>query len=186
MASTELSAAGRAARGPSVLGALVRVYLLLWATTLAGAALAALLARGSVRGVLRLALSAAANPAPSVGRALALAAHNLPICGWPLLLGPLKLPQTPRWRRAVDLLVLGCALANVLPVAGALGGYGAPLAPFIPQLPLEWAALAVGYSSWVLQRERPLRHRLRLAMLVALACLLLAAAALETFAVPHR
>lgn len=173
-------------RERSLLCTLAGVYLRIWVLTLAGAALTALLARRQVRGALRLALSAAANPAPSVAHALALGAHNLPICGWPLLLGSLRLAPTPGWRRAGDVLVLACALANVLPVAAALGGCGTALAPYVPQLPLEWGALAVGYGSWVLERDGPLSGRERLALGVVLASLLLAAAALETYAVPHR
>jgi len=161
------------------------VFLALWAVTFAGAGLAGLLGPRLVRAWLRLVLSASANPRPCVGHILGLAAHNLPICVWPLLLGALRLSDGSPWRRAADVLVIGCALANVAPVAAALGGYGRGLLPFIPQLPLEWAALAVGYGSWAAERDRSLTARDRLALLVVLTALVLAAAALETYAVPH-
>jgi len=185
MAATELTQRSRVRprRMPSVIG---RVFLGLWGVTFAGAVLVGLLAREQVREEMRLALSAAANPSPSIGHVLALAAHNLPICAWPLLLGALRLPEGSRWRRVADVLVIGCALANVVPVAAALGGYGLALLAFVPQLPLEWAALAVGYGSWACERKQPLAGRERLALALVLTVLLLAAAVLETYAVPHR
>jgi len=167
-------------------GVLARVYLALWAATLAGAALTALLAQGPARRVMGLALRASTNPSPSLGHALALSAHNLPICAWPLLLGYLGLPSRSRWRSAAEVLVLGCAAANVAPVAAALGAYGAALAPYVPQLPFEWAALAVGYGSWACEREHSLTGGERLRLLAILAALALIGAALETCGVPHR
>jgi hypothetical protein len=185
MAATELSAAGAGPKRP-VASHVLRVYLALLGLTLTGAALTALAARDPVRHAMRLALSATANARPSPRHVLGLAAHNLPICAWPLLLGSLQLPERSRWRAAADVLVIGCALANVLPVAAALGAYGRPLVAFVVQLPLEWAALAVGYGSWAAERDARLSGRERLLLLGALIALALAAAALETYAVPHR
>jgi hypothetical protein len=148
--------------------------------------LSALLAGAPVRNLMRLALSASANPPPSLARVFTLAAHNLPICAWPLLLGSLRLPRGSPFRRVADIVVVACALANVLPVAAALGGYGWALLPYVPQLPLEWAALAVGYGSWVHERRYGLGAAERLRLLGVLSVLLLAAAALETCVVPHR
>lgn len=166
--------------------ALIGAYLAIWVLTLLLATVIALLARDVARELLGLRLDAAANPPPGPGAVLALAAHNLPICGWPLLIGSLPVGDRTRWRRALDLTVLACALANILPVACALAGYGGALLPYVPQLPLEWAALAVGYGSWVLERRRPLARADRLRLLGVLASLTLGAAALETYAVAHR
>jgi hypothetical protein len=85
-----------------------------------------------------------------------------------------------------DLAVLACALANVVPVACALGGYGVALLPYVPQLPLEWAALAVGYGSWIYERRGPVAPAQRLQLLGVLTALLFAAGALESYTVPHR
>jgi len=185
MAAAELTLRSGVRRRPisSVIG---RTYLALWGVTLTGAALTELLARAPVRAAMRLALSASRNPAPSVGHVLALAAHNLPICAWPLLFGALRLGEGSPWRRAADVLVIGCALANVAPVAAALGGYGMALVAFLAQLPLEWAALAVGYGTWVAERDRSLSARERLGLALAIVGLVLSAAVLETYAVPHR
>jgi hypothetical protein len=164
----------------------VHAYLAVWAITLAVAALTALVAGESVRSTLGLALGATVDPPASPARVCLLAIHNLPICAWPLLLGSLRLRPGSRWRRLADIVVAACALANVLPVAAALGGYGWALVPYVPQLPLEWAALAVGFGSWVAERRQGLAGRERLALLAAIAALALAAALLETYAVPHR
>ena len=76
--------------------------------------------------------------------------------------------------------------ANVLPVGAALGAYGPPLLAFIPQVPFEWAALALGASAWLMQRREPLAVREGLALFAVIGGLLLCAAVLETVAVPHR
>jgi len=173
-------------RGARVCGAVLRAYLGLWGLTLGGAALSALLAGGVVRAAMGLAVRASANRPPSLGDVLALAAHNVPVCAWPLLLGSLRLTAGSGWRRAADILLATCALANVLPVAAALGGYGWALVAYVPHLPLEWAALAVGYGSWIAERDHPLAGHERLGLLGVLCALLIGAAVLETCAVPHR
>ena len=77
-------------------------------------------------------------------------------------------------------------LANVLPVGAAIGAYGGALVAYIPQLPLEWAGLAVGYAAWVAQRGRPVGVRERTGWLAVITVLMVGAAMLETLAVPHR
>jgi hypothetical protein len=185
MATAELTGTTRG-REPRQRSVVLCAYLTLWAITLAGAALAALLGRAPVRIAMGLSLSASANPPPSLAHVLALAAHNLPICVWPLLLGSLRLSAGSLWRRVADIGVGACVLANMLPVAAALGGYGWELLPYVPQLPVEWAALAVGYGSWMLERRHGLVGSERLKLLGVVSVLLLMAAALETCAVPHR
>lgn len=75
---------------------------------------------------------------------------------------------------------------NVVIVGVALGAYGHPLLAYIPQVPMEWAALALGASAWLMQRREPLTVREGLAMFAVIAGLLLCAAVIETVAVPHR
>ena len=71
-------------------------------------------------------------------------------------------------------------------MGAALGAYGARLLPYIPQLPIEWAGLALGASAWLLQRRRALTVPEGLALLALTVCVLLCAAVIETVAVPHR
>jgi hypothetical protein len=75
---------------------------------------------------------------------------------------------------------------NILPVGAAFGAYGVSLLAYVPQLPLEWTALALGAGSWLVQRQRPLSIPEGLACGLMIAVLLVGAAVLETVAVPHR
>ena len=84
-----------------------------------------------------------------------LAAHNIPIVAWPLLLGVLG-AHRHRLARQSPTASAGVLIANTLPVGAALGAYGAALLPYLPQLPLEWAGLALGASAWLVQRRRAL------------------------------
>ena len=195
MASTELSGqAGGDARRRGCLPAglaraTLRLYTAIWTITLAAAVavrLAGPPAWREVRRLLRLALDAHSTPVPSAGHVLALAAHNIPIAAWPLLLSPIGLPARRPVRWAADALLIACVCANTLPVGVALGGYGGLLLPYVPQLPVEYAGLAVGYGSWLVERRRPLRRRERLQWGAITALLLICAAMIETFAVPHR
>ncbi len=170
-------------------GASLRAYAALWTSTLAAGALVALggsLVGGWVRRTLALSLSGTGNPPPTVGRMLALAAHNIPIGAWPLLLGVLVAENNRRARRAADAALVACMLANTVPVGAALGAYGASLIPYIPQLPIEWAGLAIGYGSWLIQRRRAVSVHQRLQWVALTIVVLLVAAALESYAVPHR
>ena len=67
-----------------------------------------------------------------------------------------------------------------------LGAYGVALLPYIPNVPLEWAALALGASAWLVQRRRPLTLREGFVWLALIVGVVLCAATLETVAVPHR
>jgi len=191
MAATELArdaASGVWGRG-GTLAAWACAYVGVWAVTLTGAAVVAVAGPRSsvaVRAALDLTLAPGRNPPPSAGHSLALAAHNIPIAAWPLLLGVARIEHSPRARRAADILVLACLLVNAAPVGAALGAYGVRLLPYVPQLPLEWAGLALGYASWLVGRRRALTARERATWLAALVVVLIAAAVVESYAVPHR
>ncbi|HXN36402.1 MAG TPA: hypothetical protein VN892_00025 [Solirubrobacteraceae bacterium] len=164
-------------------------YAGVWAATLAPAAVVALVGRPltlPARRLLGLALSARRNPPPHLGHVLALAAHNIPIASWPLLLGVLGAHRHRLARPVANGVLLACIIANTLPVGAALGAYGTALLAYIPQLPLEWGGLALGASGWLVQRRRPLTASEGVGVFVLIACVLLGAAVLETVAVPHR
>jgi hypothetical protein len=188
-------AASRQARGrwlPAGLpGAWLRAYTAIWVGMLAFAAIVAL--TGPTLAILvheraRLALSPQLTPPPSAGHVLVLLALNLPVAAWPLLLGVIDVHRHRLSRWLADALLLVCFTRNVLWVGAALGTYGARLLPYVPQLPLEWAGLALGASAWLVQRRRPLSVPLheRLVWLGLTAGVLLLAAVLETVAVPHQ
>lgn len=190
MAATELSrATGRTRLTLATARPWLAAYAALWAATLASAALVALAPsalRARVRAALALALTPAQNPPPTAGRILALSAHNIPIAAWPLLLGLITAGSEAHARRAGDWLVRFAVLANTLPVGAALGAYRTALIAYIPQLPIEWAALAVGYGSWQVQKAHALSGRGRLSSLLLVGALMLLAALVESCGTPHR
>lgn len=164
-------------------------YTFIWAITLASAAIVAAAGgtlEDGVRHVLMLSLSPRRTATPELGQAVALAAHNIPIACWPLLLGVLGAEQKPTSRHLADALLAASILVNAMPVGAALGAYGAALLPYIPQLPLEWGGLALGISGWLLQRKRALRPRETITLLTLAGLVLACAATVETFCIPHQ
>ena len=171
------------------LGAWPITYAAIWALTLGGAAIVAIVGRPlslPVHHLLELRLSPQTNPPPRVSGVLELAAHNIPIVSWPLLLGALGAHRNRASRPAADCLVLACTAANVVPVGVALGAYGVALLRYVPQLALEWAALALGAGSWLQNRRSALSLKECLGRFALIVSLLLCAAVVETAAVPHR
>lgn len=175
------------------LGELCRAWLFAyaatWVLTLVSAALLAINTAGlddPVRHVLGVTLDPQRNPPPSISHVLLLFAHNLPVASWPLLLGVVGAHHRHLARRTADGLVAVTLTVNVLTVGAGLGVYGFPLLAYIPQVPLEWAAIALGASAWLMQRRNPLTINQGFLLLAGIAGALLCAAVLETVGVPHR
>jgi hypothetical protein len=103
-----------------------------------------------------------------------------------LLLGVAGTNRHRLTRRLSDCTVVMCVLANAAPVGAALSAYGSALIAYVPQLPVEWAGIALGAGAWLVQRRRVLSTRERLAWFGLIAAVLLCAASLETTMVPHR
>jgi hypothetical protein len=193
MVARELSAPSRRTERrwlPAGLGAAwLYAYAGVWIATLVPAVLVALVGQPlvlPVRHVLGLTLTAHRNPPPGIGHVLFSEAHNLPIVAWPLLLGLIGAHRHPLAKHVADGLLTACIIVNTLQVGAALGAYGAPLLPYLPQLPVEWGGLALGASAWLVQRRRALTVAEGLGLLALIAGVLLCSAALETVAVPHR
>jgi hypothetical protein len=160
-----------------------------WAATLIPAILIAQVRqalKAPIRSVLKATLSAQHNPPPTLGHVLVLAAHNIPLTAWPLLLGPFGAHHSRFQTHLADGLLVACITVNTLQVAAALDAYGTAVLPYLPHLPIEWAGLALGASTWLLQRRHALTVPEGLGLLALIAGVLLCAAALETVAVPHR
>jgi hypothetical protein len=164
----------------------LQVLIAVWALTLLTAAVTAATPplAGTATELLHLRLTAATNPPPSIARAVAIATHNIPAIGWPLLLPFLNLRATPA-RTIAHLAVATTTAANAILVGAAVGVYQTPLLAFTPQLPLEWAALALAPAGWIAARDAHDR-RLLARTAAAMTTLLTAAAACETWLVPHR
>jgi hypothetical protein len=164
-------------------------YVAAWLSTLAFAGCVTLAGRSAqawVRRVLGARLDAALNAPPALGHVLALVAHNLPITAWPILLGVLGAHRGARGRLAADVVVGAALIANTAPVGAALAAYGPPLLPYLPQLPIEWSALTLGTSAWLIQRHRPLARSEGIALFGLTLAVVLFAALVETVTVPHR
>lgn len=164
---------------------LVRVYALLWAAT----ALAAL-AVSCVASLHQLAeasidLNLRPHARPNTANVLRLVVANAWMA-WPLLVAQLGGARIAWARTLTDVALIGNLALNTILVGAALGRYGPPLVPWLPHLPVEWAALAVAASGWLGARSGAIAGGRALASrLVLFLALLLTAAALETYAVPH-
>jgi hypothetical protein len=165
-------------------------YIAIWLAMLTFAAIVALTGPGILVAAHdqgeRLVLSAELTPPPQADRVLLDWVLNVQVAAWPLLLGILGAQRHALSRRLADMLVVGCFARNLLRVGGALGVYGVPLLPYVPQWPFEWAGLALGAGSWIVQRRRDLTSRERLLWLGLIVVVLLFAAVLESVAVPHQ
>jgi hypothetical protein len=121
----------------------------------------------------------------SLGDALSILQNNARVLAAPFLLYLLGFPASRTGRLAGDMLVALLTAASALPVGLELGRWHAQLLPFLPQLPLEWTALAVAISAWLAARHNHGQPS-QLAVLATLTlALLVAAAALETWATPN-
>ena len=157
----------------------VLVWLGLWVTTLLGAALA----------VLWPGLAPAGRPHPAlratVGAIAAILVANARVLSVPFILTAFRFQGSPRLRLVGDVLVAAVLARSAITIGLALGHIGARLLPYIPQLPVEYAAAAAAAGAWVRARDRhPAWRTIARWALLALA-LLTAGACIEVLATPH-
>jgi hypothetical protein len=158
--------------------------------TVAGAAVIGVTLAAGLVSVLDPTIAGSTPPHPSLSGSLsdwlAITAENLRVLAAPFLLWPLGADKSRLGRRAGDVVVLAVIAVNAIPVGIAFGRWQGRLIPYVPQLPLEWAALILAVSAWLTIRTTT-ATRPQIAVLGAgTAVLVLAAAALETWATPHR
>jgi hypothetical protein len=147
-----------------------------------------LTAVGGLVGLLAPGLAPAGAPHPtlhgSVTDMLSILATNLRLLSVPFALALLGFQRSRRRQPFGDLLVSALVTLNTVRVGLALGRNGTKLIPYIPQLPVEWLALALSVSAWIAARHgmqpRALRRRALQTLLAAGA-----AAALEALLTPH-
>jgi len=149
----------------------------------------ALTALGVLLSSIAPALAGHTRPHPtltgSLGEAIGILQNNLRVLAAPFLLWLLKFPASHLGRRAGDVLILGLAAASAIPVGLELGRWHTRLLPYVPQLPLEWAALAVAICAWLTARHDHAPDRQIAILAAATAVLLVGAACLETWCTPH-
>jgi hypothetical protein len=164
-----------------------------WHPTLSAGAVIGLTAFGVGLALVHPGLAGSTRPHPtltgSLGDAAGILQNNARVLAAPFLLVVLDFPQNRLGRRAGDLIVAALTAASAIPVGIELGRWQGRLLPYLPQLPLEWAALAVAVHVWISGRSgRSGRGPTRRPMVLAgvTLTLLIAAASLETWATPHR
>ncbi len=124
--------------------------------------------------------------AGSVADALWILQHNLRVLAVPFLLAGLRFPASRLGRRSGDAIITGMVAASTIPVGSALGRWQERLVPYLPQLPLEWAALTVATSAWLAARHGQASVRELAVIGASTAVLLVGAAGLETWCTPHH
>jgi hypothetical protein len=189
VATTGLTSAGRRTRITAFVGrtpwaAVLLMCLCVWALTFASAAVVA--AVSPLRDWL-LAHSTTPHPShrASPDRVLGIALTNLWHAGWPLAFALRSVHRDLSQRRYVDLLLAGALVAQTARVGAALALYGPALVPYLVHLPLEWDALAVAAAGWVVISRSTVTRARTLGLVGAFVALVVAAASIETYAVPH-
>jgi hypothetical protein len=143
-------------------------------------------ARTPARELLHLKLAAGGNPPPTVLLVASIAANNTLHSVWPLTLGLLDL-QARRWTRALaDAVVIANLIVPGLLVGSALAAYGPRTLPYLPHVPVELAGIAAGAAGWIVERDGWLTARERAIEIGVTVAVLLLAASIETYLVPHR
>ena len=156
----------------------------------AGATVIALSTIGLTLGAVDPGLAGPTPPHPtltgSVADALGILQNNLRVLATPYLLWRLGFHSRRLARSAGDLLMFAVTAHSTLPVGIELARWHTRLLPYLPQLPLEWGALSVAVSAWLIVRTGTTTRRHVALLAGATAVLLLAAASLETWVTPHR
>jgi hypothetical protein len=147
-----------------------------------------LTAVGGLIGLAAPELAPSGNPQPTLrGTAtdvLSILASNLRLLSVPFALALLGFQRSRHARPFGDLLVGTVVTLNAIRVGLALGRYGTELIPYIPQLPVEWLALAISTSAWISARRGAQPRALRTVALLAFVAAA-AAAAIEALLTPH-
>ncbi len=133
-------------------------------------------------------LAPSTRPHPTLhgtpGELASVIANNLRVLAAPFLLAVLRWPGGRLTRRLGDVLIAAVIAQNTIAVGLALGRWGDRLLPYVPQLPLEWTALAIAGAAWLNARDGGRLRELACYALVTLA-LTISAAAVEVQLTPH-
>jgi hypothetical protein len=122
----------------------------------------------------------------TLGEAESIVLNNLRAIVMPFGLILLGFPARRGGRVTGTIVVLAWLAVNCVPVGIALERWQGRLLPYLPHLPLEWAALACSTCAWLIARDTTGSRRHLIALALATLALLTSAACLETCATPHR
>jgi hypothetical protein len=144
---------------------------------------------GIALGAIAPGLASNTHPHPTLtgtaGEAVSILINNLRVLAAPFALWAFGFSSARLTRQLGDLLVFGLAALNTLDVGVELERWGLQLVPYVPQLPLEWAALVVAIFAWLTARTQDASPRHMLILAATVIALLAAAAIVETWCVPH-
>ena len=123
---------------------------------------------------------------PTASAITSILLNNARVLAPPFLLALFGFGTAPSSRAFADVLVAAPQALLALTVGVAVGRWGERLLPYLPQLPIEYAAAAVAANVWVTHRQgaRPPTRSLARDAGIALG-LLAIAATLEALATPH-
>ncbi len=147
-----------------------------------------LTAFGVLLGGLAPALAPSGDPHPTLhgtlGELASVVANNLRVLAAPFLLTVFRWPGGRLTRRLGDVVIVALIAENTIAVGLALGRWGDRLLPYVPQLPLEWAALGIAGAAWLTARDGG-RGRVLAAYALATFALTISAATVEVELTPH-
>lgn len=161
-----------------------------WCPTVTTGAVIGLTALGVGLAIADPALAGSTEPHPtltgSLGDAISIVETNARVLAAPFLLVLLGFPHSRLGRHAGDLIVLALVAASTISVGLELGRWQDRLLPYLPQLPLEWAALALAVNAWAVARSGHITVAELAPLVAVILVLLVGAASIETWATPHR
>jgi hypothetical protein len=161
-----------------------RAYATLWAMTLVAAAPAA--AIEPLGRALRDAFGFRMHPhRGTLGEAATIAVTNARVLTLVLLCGAAAL-LAPALRPATDAIVGAVCATNAFIVGLALGAHGGAALRWLPHLPLEWGALAVGCAMYVALRGSRASRRATVYGAGCALALVVCGAAVEVYATPQH
>ncbi len=172
--------AGSDRRRPLAIAELPGLFAGLCALTAAGTALASVWPA--------LAGTTAPHPTlhPTLGAIAAVVVTNVRVLALPFILALTRFGSSRTSRLTGDGLILGLLGANTISIGVALGRWQGRLLPYIPQLPVEYLAVATATAAWLDARRNPAtRPRVTGAYAVCTVVLLTIAAVIEVFLTPH-
>lgn len=148
-----------------------------------------LTAVGAVAGLIAPGLGGHTPPHPtltgSVADALSILSNNARLLCVPFLLAGVRFADSRPGRVIGDAAMIVLTAVSAVTVGIALGRWRGRLIPYLPHLPLEWAALTAAGAAWLLVRTGHAPTRQLVALGAVTLVLLCAAAVVETWATPH-
>lgn len=185
MSATTTPTRRRVTTGIELIKTFLLAYLVLWVLTLGSAIIFGWPLLPVAHEWIGDRLLLEPHTVPSISAAADLFAHNLLAAGWPLAFVLLRLHRAAWQREFGTMLLGGFLIVNAAFVGAASGVAGDALVPYVVHLSVEWAALAVSATAWLVACKRPLSRAALAVLAVVFVFLLAAAAVLETYAVPH-